>query len=93
MTNKQYEKYKEIENEIRPLKNFLSWSGKRYKNKMTGLYRFSIKRIRMNFVLYMRMHFCSESENTYEIPIDLQNRIIEVIEKYVDEKEQEMNNI
>ena len=94
MTNEQYEKYKEIEKEIKPVKDFLFWSGMRYKNKtITGFYKFSIKRIKMNFSLYIHRYFCSIPENTYELPIELQNRIIEVIEKYVDEKEQEMANI
>ncbi len=93
MTKEQYEKYQQIEEGIKPIKRFLSWSGKKYKDTSTSLYRFSLKRCGGKFGLYIHRNFCGDEDNTFELPIELQHRIIETIEKYVEEKELEMENI
>ena len=68
MTNEQYENYQRIKKEIEPVKRFLEWSGKKYKNESVSLYRFSIKKICAKFGLYMHRNFCTVPENTFEIP-------------------------
>lgn len=93
VTEEQYKKYQKIEKETAPIKDFLEWSGKKYKNKMTSLYRFSIKTFGAKFGLYMHRLFCTIPENEFELPVELQDRIIEVLENYVDEKEQEKAEI
>ena len=96
MTEEQYKKYTDIKNEIKSLKNFLSYCGNKYRTKMTNQHRFSIKTfksIKDKFFLYEKNGWGSMEDNTYEIPQELQKRIIEVVERYVEEKEKEMENI
>ena len=93
MTEEQYKKYTKINEEVQTLKNFLSWCGNKYKNKFTGKYPFKIDAKTKKFDLRSMLQFCSIPDNTYEISVELQSRIIETIEKYVGEKELEMESI
>lgn len=93
MKKEQYEQYKKINDEIEHLKSFLMWCGKRYKDKFVGEYPFQIDAKTKKINLRSMLQFCSIPDNTYEISVELQNRIIETIEKYVDEKEQELQDI
>ena len=93
MKKEQYEQYTKINKEVEHLKNFLIWCGKRYKNKFVGKYPFKIATKTKKFDLLRMLYFASTTDNTYEIPDELQNRIIETIERYVDEKEQELQGI
>lgn len=93
MTQEQFNKYQDIEKEIAPIKNFLCWTGKKYKDRMLSNYRFSIKTIGAKFGLYMHRCFCTVPENTFELPTELQDRIIEIIEKYVDEKQKQLDEL
>ncbi|MBQ7756678.1 MAG: hypothetical protein IJ401_05205 [Oscillospiraceae bacterium] len=93
MKKEQYEQYTKINKEVEHLKDFLTWCGKRYKNKSVGKYPFKIATKTKKFDLIRKMYFSSETKNTYEISDELQNIIIETIEKYVDEKEQELQDI
>lgn len=93
LEKEQYEKYKQIEEGLKPIKNFLYWSGKKYKNKSVSLYRFSLKRLGKKFGLYIHRNWSGIEENIFDLPIELQDRIIETVEKYVEEKEQKMKNI
>ena len=92
MTREQYEKYTKINDEVKHLKNFLMWCGKKYKDTFVGKYPFQIDAKTKKFDLRSLLQFSSIPDNTYEISVELQNRIIETIEKYVDEKEQELQN-
>lgn len=96
LTTEQYEKYKEIQEEIKPVKKFLEWCGTdKYKCKNVGKYRFSLRALfeSRSVALYRNTHFGTLSDNTYEIPEELQNRIIAVVENYVEEKEKELERI
>lgn len=93
MNKEQYEKYTRINDEVEHLKSFLMWCGKRYKDKFVAKYPFQIDAKTKKFDLRSMLQFCSIPDNTYEISVELQNRIIETIEKYVDEKEQELLDI
>ena len=86
MTEQQYKKYSRIKEEIQPMKDFLECCGKKYKNSFFGKYRFSIS-------LYKKCYHNSVVDNLYEIPLELQDQIIETIEKYIDEKEKELEGI
>lgn len=94
MTKEQYEEYTRINDEVKCLKKFLMWCGKRHKDNSVGKYPFKIDTKTKKFTL--RRKWCSGSisaDNTYEISVELQNRIIETIENYVDEKEQRLQEI
>lgn len=93
MTEEQYKKYTKINEEVQTLKNFLSWCGKKYKDKFTGKYQFQIDAKTKKIDLRSMLQFCSIPDNTYEISVELQNRIIETIENYVEEKELELEKI
>lgn len=94
MTEKQYKRYQEIEAEIKDTKNFLGWCGNKYKScTYSGKYPFILRILHKGFALIAKKPWNSIDEATYYIPQELQERIIEVIEQYVDEKEQEKNEI
>lgn len=90
MTEKQYANYSQLKNEIEPIKNFLFWCGNKYANKFVNHYQFSLvsafKRIAIQFSLLGNDKKC-------DLPIELQNEIIKVIEDYVAKKEKEMEEI
>jgi hypothetical protein len=92
MTERQYKRYQEIEAEIKDTKNFLSWCGNKY-NSCWGKYPFILRVLRKGFALIAKKPWNSVDEATYYIPQELQERIIEVMEQYIDEKEQEKNEI
>lgn len=93
MTKEQYEKYTKINKEVENLKNFLMWCGKRYKDNNVGKYPFQINAKTKKLDLRSMLQFSSIPDNTYEISVELQNRIIKTIENYVDEKEKELLDI
>lgn len=86
MTNKQYKKYKEAEEEIRPLKTFLKGFYTRFNSCPTLIFtkpKLKIRR-RQTFV----PDVCE-----IEIPCELQNRILKTIKQYIDEKEKEQEKL
>lgn len=92
MTERQYKRYQEIEAEIKDTKNFLGWCGNKY-HSYSGKYPFILRMFRKGFALIVQRPWASHDESTYYIPRELQERIIEVMEQYIDEKEQEKNEI
>lgn len=93
MTEQQYKKYTCIKNEIENLKSFLYFCGNIYKAEMVSKSDFSIKlfeNIKDKFFLKGKYAW---NDKTYELPKELQKRIVEVIEEYVKEREKEMENI
>ena len=84
MTKEQFERYEKINKELAGVRGFLSWAGEKHRHTMIAKYRFSLKLIR---------HFSGESDNTFQIPLELQDRIIKIIEEYIDEKETELSEI
>lgn len=90
MTDKQFEKYKKLKEEIQPLKNFLYWCGNKYHCDIVGRYQTRIlkKKFRIGRV---GSGFMESTE--VELPQELQSRIIEVIEQYVDEKQKQLDEI
>lgn len=93
MTEEQYKKYENLRSELQPVKTFLSWCGDRCKNQVTSKFQFKIITKAKNFFLYRKWHAGTVEGNTFEIPEDLQKRIVTVIEDWVEEKENEMKNI
>lgn len=86
MTAEQYKKYKEVEEEISPLKTFLKGFCTRSNSCPTLIFtkpKLKIKR-RQTFV----PDVCE-----IEIPCELQNRILETVKQYVDEKEKEQEEL
>lgn len=93
MTEQQYKEYKEIKEEIGQIKGFLSWCGDRYRINSIGRHRFSIKTFKDKFSLKRLWYCATENENTFDIPLELQKRIVKVVEDYVEEKEIELSKI
>lgn len=92
MTEKQYKRYQEIETEIKDVKHFLGWCGNKY-HSYQDKYPFILRILKKGFALVVKSHWKNIDEATYYIPQELQKRIIDVIEQYIDEKEQEKNEI
>lgn len=92
MTEQQYKEYEKIKQQITPLKSFLTWCGNRYHGKYNGKYpcRLLVNARRI-FVELVGIGVISNE--TYELPKELQEEIIEVIEKYVERKEKELEQI
>lgn len=94
MTEKQYKRYQEIEAEIKDTKKFLEWCGNKYHHfTYSGKYPFILRILRKGFALVAKKPWSSIDEATYYIPQELQERVINVIEQYIDEKEQEKEEI
>ena len=93
MTKEQFELYSKIEYEIKDVRNFCFWCGNKYRNKYINKNRFNIVTKFKNIFLYKKSHVNTKEENTFNIPIELQERIIEVVENYLDEKEEELRKI
>lgn len=90
MTDEQFNKYQSLKKEIEPLKNFLHWCGKRYRCK--GISQYHMRLIKRKFNIGRKGIGLIES-TIVDIPFDLQDRIIDVIEDYVDEKNKELDEI
>ena len=93
MTEEQYKKYQALTQEIKPVKEFLSWCGDKYRERAIGQYSFCIKVFGKKFSFRASRHWCSETDNTFDIPFELQSRIVAVVEQYMDEKEKELEDI
>lgn len=94
MTEKQYKEYDEKKKRIEPLKQFLSLCGNRYHDKdFVSKYPFQIRTVGIRFFLERLFYLCNNEEKTFKIPDDLQDRIVNVIEEYVDEKMKELEQI
>ena len=90
MTEIQFKKYKELTEEIEPLKNFLFWCGKKYRCSSVGSYQTRI--LKKKFCV--GRVGCGAIESTeVKLPLELQSRIVDVIEQYVDEKQKEIDEI
>lgn len=86
MTDKQYKRYKEIEEEIRPLKTFLKGFYTRFNSCPTLIF---IK----PKLKFKRKPAYIPDVCEIEIPSELQNRILEVIGQYIAEKEKEQKEL
>lgn len=86
VTDKQYKKYKEIEEEIKPIKTFLKGFYTRFRSYPT--------------LFFTKPKLKFKRKQTYipdvceiEISYELQSRILEVIEQYIAEKEKEQEEL
>ena len=94
MTDKQFKKYKELNDKIQPIMRFLDWVGGKYSDRCVGVYEFGIRPNGFKkFALKLIRYWGNSLENTYEIPLELQKRIVKTIEQYVDEKQKELEEI
>lgn len=88
MTDKQYKKYKEIEEEIKPIKTFwkgfyISFSSCQILTLVKPKTKFRLKRRQANLL----------DNYEIELPNELQDRILKVIKQYIDEKEKEQKEL
>ncbi len=86
MTDKQYKKYKDIEEEIKPIETFLKGFNTRSKSYPT--------------LFFTKPKLKFKRKQTYipdvceiEISYELQSRILEVIGQYIAEKEKEQREL
>lgn len=86
MTDKQYKKYKEVEEEIRPLKTFLKGFYTRFNSCPTLI--FTKPKLK-----FKRRQTCVLDVCEIEISYALQSRILEVIGQYIAEKEKEQKEL
>ena len=80
MTKEQFEKYKQIEEEIKELRKFLRY-GSAWKTKLIG----------RRFRIFVQKY--SELAYVVELPTKLQDIIIGDIEKYINEREKELEEL
>lgn len=86
MTNKQYTRYKAIEEEISPIKRFL-------KGCQPSLSPWLILTIMKPKLKIKRRKVYWSDVHEIEVPDELRERIVKVIEGYVDEKENEQKKL
>ncbi len=91
MTEKEYLQYKHIKDEIDELKDFLAWCGNKYHCLGISHYRAKLKKKRK--FLIGRVGCGAIGDTELELPSVLQDRIIEIMENYVDEKQKELDEL
>ena len=92
MTEGQYEEYKNKKEELNPIKEFLYWCGIKYKGIHINQYKARL--IGKRYVIKIgRKGRGAIGETKVDLPKDLQDKIIGVIEDYVEEKEKELSDI
>ena len=92
MTDEQYQKYAKIKEEIEPIKDFLFWCGHKYSSRGYGGYETKLIRKKSIFSIG-RVAYGGMTSMDVKIPLELQDRIIDVVEQYVDEKQKELDEI
>ena len=89
MTEQQYYEYQKKKKELDEIKDFLFWCGKRHR-KCLGEYD---SKIIVDKLLFGRVGFGAIGSQNFVMPRELRDRVIAVVEQYVDEKELELQNI
>lgn len=92
MTEQQYKDYERISKELKPIKDFLFWCGERYKEKSVSKYECRLI-TKAKEILIGRKGYGGIPSTEVPLPEELQDRIIEVVEDYVAEKEKELEQI
>lgn len=92
MTEQQYREYKRISEEIQPIKSFLEWCGNKYKSPCVGKYRTRVIG-KKTFISVGRKGYGAIGNTELLLPPELQEKVIEIIEDYVSERERELNEI
>lgn len=93
MTKEQVKKYREIEDEIRPLKNLMELCGNKYRGRpLDRMWRMSMY-VFCKKVLMFRCNepFTRQCETTF--PKELQTEVVTVIENYIERREKEMEEL
>lgn len=86
MTDKQYKKYKELEEEIKPIKTFL----KGFNTRSSSCPALIFTKPKLKF---KRRQTCVPDVCEIEISYELQSRILEAIGQYITEKEKEQEEL
>lgn len=89
MTEQQYQAYQKTKRELESIKDFLFWCGNRHR-KCLGEYD---SKIIVDKMLFGRVGFGAIASHNFVMPQELRDRVIAVVEQYVDEKELELQNI
>lgn len=92
MTKEQVEKYRKIEDEIRPLKEYMKFCGERFR-KYTNCNPWKMRLRRLGKVIRLSGRGLPECYTDIAIPKELQIEIVAVIENYIERREKEMEEL
>ena len=92
MTEGQYEEYRKKKEELNQIKEFLYWCGIKYKSDYVSKYKARLIG-RKAVIKIGRKGIGAIKGMEVDLPKELQDKIIGVIEDYVDEKETELSEI
>lgn len=95
MTEQKYKEYEKLYNEIRPLKNFLTWCGDEFRCRETHPFAFMFHLHAKSIRLHREKGdgFYGQLISECEIPASIQRKIVALVEEYVKQKEEEMRNL
>ena len=92
MTEKQFEQYREIKEELTMLKEFLTWCGEKYSDQVATHCRARLIGRKVSISIGRKGYgFLRDTEIL--LPKELQKSIVDVIEQYVDRREKELEEI
>lgn len=92
MTKEQVKKYREIEDEIRPLKGLMELCGEKYRAQAAfNPWRIMLRRFCRTIRVSGRG--LPECYTDVAVPKELQAEIVAVIENYIERREKEMEEI
>lgn len=92
MTESQYKEYTKIKAEIAPERELLFWCGNRYANKLGFCYHIRAM-LRRRKLMLERIGYGAIDSEEYELPRDLQDKLIQVMEDWLSEKEKQLESI
>jgi len=96
LTLEQHKEYSMRLEEIQTVKRFLECGGGCIYNQFSHRFPFSLivkVRHKRKVFLHRNWHACGREENEFEIPTDLQMKLIKTMEQWIGEKEQELLDI
>lgn len=79
-----------MKKKLEPIEDLLRWCGKKYRSEWINQYPLILFKRKIGVG---RLGRSAINSTDVILPIDLQNRIIDVIEQYVDEKHKELEEI
>ena len=93
MTKQQYEQYSVIRTEIAPLKDFLFWCEKQQIDAWFTKHKCYLITKAKQILLGAKKGKGDVTRKEFEMPKELQEKIVKVVRDYVTEKEKELEKI
>lgn len=93
MNRKDYEEYRRLDDSLKSVREFANWCGKKYRDRTKN--KSGFKLVTKGTKLFIKVRKCIffYHEETYEIPDELQDWIIDTVECYLDEKEGDLSRL